>query len=160
VRSLPTSAGFAAALALFAATSATAQLRASNGCRFTSGQSIQFGVYVDGQDAPRHTVTAFEVQCKGTAILLDIPLTANAGQNSGDMLDRKLRHRDGDELRYQLYVDSARTRVWGDGTRGTEVAIMTTRGAVKFVTIYGDMPAGQWGSEGDYDDQIVITVLP
>jgi spore coat protein U-like protein len=76
------------------------------------------------------------------------------------MLNRRLRHRDGDFLRYQLYVDSARTRVWGDGTRGTEAAVMTTRGSNKFATIYGEIAAGQGGTEGDYDDTLVITVLP
>ncbi|HET6264002.1 MAG TPA: spore coat U domain-containing protein, partial [Usitatibacter sp.] len=138
----------------------SAQLRGNHTCKFQGQQSIQFGVYVDGQEAPRHTVTAFQVRCKGTAILFDIPLTAGPGENSGDMLDRRLRHRDGDELRYQLYVDSARTRVWGDGTRGTEAIVLTARTATKVGTAYGEIPGGQGGPEGDYDDTIVITVLP
>jgi len=160
VKSPLTRIAFATVTALFATMPAFAQLRAKDGCKFTNGQSIQFGVYVDGQEAPRHTVTAFQVRCKGTAILLDISLTAGPGANSGDMQHRRLRHRDGDVLRYQLYVDSARTRVWGDGTRGTEPIVLTARTATKIGTAYGEIPGGQGGAEGDYDDTIVITVLP
>jgi hypothetical protein len=67
-------------------------------------------------------------------------LTAGPGENSGDMLDRRMRHKKDPEafLRYQLYVDAARTRILGDGTRGTDVLVFPFTNRTGHV--YAEMP--------------------
>ena len=159
MRSRPTRTAFAAWLALAAATPACAQLI---GCRFQSPPNIAFGTYVDGQLSTLHTTVTLEVRCHGRNAPLAVSITAGPGSNSGDMQDRRMLHKReaGELMRYQLFVDSARTRVWGDGTRGTEAIVVSTPDKKKIATVYAEMPANQGGVEGDYEDRIQITVLP
>jgi spore coat protein U-like protein len=159
VKSLRTSAAVAAVLALFAALPAPAQ-RAPNGCRIGNPDPVRFGDYIDGQTAPSTTTLTIILSCKGNAIYVEAVLTAGPGENSGDMLDRRMRHKKDPEafLRYQLYVDAARTRILGDGTRGTDVLVFPFTNRTGHV--YAEMPGGQSGVEGDYSDMIQITVMP
>ena len=100
------------------------------------------------------------LSCKGNAIFVDAIVTGGPGENSGDMLDRRLRSKRDPEayLRYQLYVDTARTIVFGDGTRGTSGLVFPPENRTKH--IYAQIFGGQSGVEGDYDDMVVITVMP
>ena len=159
MKSLRISAVLAAVLALFAAMPAMAQ-RAPNGCRIGNPGNISFGEYTDGQTGPALAIITLILSCKGNAIYVDAVITAGPGENSGDMLDRRLRHKKDPDayLRYQLYVDAARTRILGDGTRGTEVLVFPFTNRTG--QIYGEMPGGQSGVEGEYGDMIQITVMP
>jgi hypothetical protein len=63
-------------------------------------------------------------------------------------------------LNYNLYLDSARTSIWGDGTGGT--IDFTDTAAVLFsktATIYGRVPAGQDAGTGNYSDSLVATIV-
>jgi len=160
VKSLPTSAVLAAALTLFATLPAWSQLRGPNGCRIGNPGGIGFGSYTDGQTTPVRSALTIVLSCKGDATIVDAVVTGGAGENSGDMLDRRLRGKKNPDvyLRYQLYVDSARTRVFGDGTRGTEGLVFPPTNRTK--QIFAEMPGGQSGPEDDYSDMIMITVMP
>ena len=150
----------AALLTLAATLPAPAQIRLKDKCKISNPQDIAFGTYVDGQTSPAHSALVIVVTCKGEAINVDAVLTAGPGENSGDMLDRRLRHKHdaAEYLRYQLYVDTARTRVWGDGTRGTEAIVLGNTNRTGHA--YAEIPGGQSGIEGEYSDRVVITVLP
>ena len=160
MKSLCISAALAAVLTILAPVPAEAQLRAPNGCRIGNPEGVAFGAYTDGQTTPALSALSIVLSCKGNAIYVNAVVTGGPGENSGDMLDRRLRAKKNPDayLRYQLYVDSARTRVFGDGTRGTEGLVFPPTQRTQH--IYAEMPGGQSGPEDDYSDMIMITVLP
>ncbi len=60
-----------------------------------------------------------------------------------------------DYLVYQLYDNTGRTTVWGNGSGGTATISMNSSGTA---TIYGRLPAKQNVSAGAYADTILVTV--
>jgi spore coat protein U-like protein len=160
VKSPRTSAALAAAVMLAVALSAQGQIRGKDSCRISNPAGIPFGDYLDGQAAPALSSMAIVLTCKGDATYVDAVVTGGPGENSGDMLDRRMRGKKNPDvlLRYQLYIDPARTRVFGDGTRGTEGIVFPITQRTQH--LYGEMPGGQSGPEDGYSDTIVITVLP
>ena len=63
-------------------------------------------------------------------------------------------------LRYNLYVDAARQRVWGDGDSGGTARIAGQSDGRKAVTytIYGRIHDGQRMRTGRYYDSVKVTV--
>jgi spore coat protein U-like protein len=63
-------------------------------------------------------------------------------------------------LRYNLYVDAARRRVWGDGESGGTARIRGESDGRKAVTytIYGRVPDGQSVRTGRYYDSVKVSV--
>lgn len=59
-------------------------------------------------------------------------------------------------LTYNLYLDAARTSIWGDNTGGSSHG-GSYPGSTS-VTIYGRIPSGQDAWSGSYTDSIVATV--
>jgi spore coat protein U-like protein len=59
-------------------------------------------------------------------------------------------------LDYNLFVDAARTMVWGDASAGTAVA--TGNAASASHVAYGRIPARQNVHAGSYSDTITVTV--
>jgi spore coat protein U-like protein len=130
-----------------------------HGCLFEVIAAFDFGYYDDSSPTSSLTTATFRIKCTGIG---NANATFSAGPSAatGDLQDRRLRGPDGDELRYQLFTNSARTTVWGDGTRDTSAIVVTQNGAFKDVTVYGELFAGQSGEIGVYGDNIVVTVLP
>lgn len=65
-------------------------------------------------------------------------------------------------LRYQLFRNSARTLNWGN-TSGTDTVTGTGTGTGQFLTIYGQIPAGEFsfpgpGIPGTYTDSVIATL--
>jgi spore coat protein U-like protein len=61
-------------------------------------------------------------------------------------------------LRYNLYLDAARTIVWGDGSAGTSVDVANPAPInLKTLPVYGRIPPGQDAAAGTYSDTIVVT---
>jgi spore coat protein U-like protein len=61
-------------------------------------------------------------------------------------------------LNYNLYLNAARTQIWGNGSGGTSVyngnnIRNTTR------TVYGRIPPAQDAATGSYSDNIIATVI-
>ena len=65
-----------------------------------------------------------------------------------------------DSLRYNLYLDSLRTQIWGDGTAGTEVytANAQPNGKTVIVPVFGRVFPGQDVADGIYLDSLVVTL--
>lgn len=63
-------------------------------------------------------------------------------------------------LNYNLFLNSARSTIWGDGTGGTSLV----SGSIGLLllpnnhTIYGRIPGGQNLASGSYSDTITVTV--
>lgn len=81
------------------------------------------------------------------------------GGNSGDVKARTMTTSSGSGVvNYQLYLDSALSQPWGDGTRDTGRATGTGTGALQALTIYGSVPVQATPSAGVYSDTITATV--
>jgi spore coat protein U-like protein len=84
----------------------------------------------------------------------------SASPGYGSYRERTMMGPRGTVLRYNLYVDAARRRVWGDGDSGGTARITGQsdgRKAVSF-TIYGRIPDGQSVRQGSYRDSVKVSV--
>ena len=66
-----------------------------------------------------------------------------------------------DKLAYNLYLDSARTRMWGDGALGTSVYVDLDppKDSAIGVPVYGRIPARQSVAEGRYADNLMVVMI-
>lgn len=83
------------------------------------------------------------------------PFVSLDAGNNGTFFPRGMSNAPGDSLlEYNLYLDPARTIVWGDGS----VASITVSNGIDPLTVYGRIPAGQAVAEGAYYDAIGVIV--
>ncbi len=120
-------------------------------CELRNVTSVNFGVYDVFSSVDDDSTGSVRVRCTPSTIPYTLKLSAG---NSGRFSQRVLTSA-GDRLNYNLYMDAARTRIWGDGTDGSSVESGNTR---KTFTIYGGLPAGQDPTVGAYSESIVILV--
>jgi len=81
------------------------------------------------------------------------------GGASGNVAARQMaRSGGGGTVNYQLYVDSAHTSAWGDGTSGTAMAPGTGTGNQQVLNVYGVVPAQTSPVPGSYSDTITATI--
>ena len=128
-----------------------------------SATGVAFGNYSPLQTTATTSTGTVVVSCSATGaggtvtLLFDL----SAGM-SGSYSPRKM-FSGTHTLTYNLYLNTAHTQIWGDGTGGT-AAISTTltvtprRAAQARQTVYGMIPSGQDVAAGSYSDTIVVTV--
>ncbi len=121
---------------------------------------VAFGEYVASDPQPLDTLGTIRVQCRsnqtpGGAYRVEID-----GGSSGDPASR-LMLSGSNRLAYNLYVDAARMRIWGDGTGGTEAVarLVTQHPQRDFLPIYGRVPVLQNAPPGSYSDALVVTLI-
>jgi spore coat protein U-like protein len=122
-----------------------------------AASSLAFGRYPPGAAAPTDSTAMLTVTCTTASAS---PLTVHATiALAATAPVRQVRVRS-HALRYQLYVDAARTVPWGDGNAGTAILAATglvSRGSPfrQQVTVYGRLLARQKDAAvGSYTDQI------
>lgn len=65
----------------------------------------------------------------------------------------------GSTLDYNLYIDAARSSIWGDGSSGTSHYSATLALPIlNTLTVYGRVPAAQDISAGSSSDTVVVTI--
>jgi spore coat protein U-like protein len=62
-------------------------------------------------------------------------------------------------LNYNLYMDAARTVVWGDKSSGTSNYTALLAALPVTLSVYGRIPARQNAKAGNFADTVVITLL-
>jgi spore coat protein U-like protein len=137
-----------------------ASLSAAVACTVTTAGS-PFGTFNAIDNLERDTLAAVQINCTGTpgdAATYTIILSTGMGSYS----NRQLRS-GASLLRYELYSDSAKTQIWGDGTNGSttvsDTLPLTTSSAFRSYTIYGRIPSGQQlAAVGSYQDSISVQV--
>lgn len=128
-------------------------------CAFASHTPVSFGAYDVLAKTPLDsagTVTLLCTQVRpGDTVTLE--LSPGAG---GSYTPRRLSGRGDTALRYNLYLDASRTRIWGNGTGSTgRYGPVAPRSGVPLVlTIYGRVPPHQPVRSGTFSDAIVLTV--
>lgn len=144
-------------LALLAAAAALAPSRALGvpTCSFGVAGALSFGVYDPLAATPTDSSSTMSYRCpKGQPVQISL----DAGL-AGSFAARALTLGT-ERLLYNLYLDAARTIVWGDGTGGSQSGPgVTTHGAGGTTTVYvfGRIPAGQDVAAGTYGDTIRVT---
>lgn len=127
-----------------------------------SASGVSFGTYDPLSASDTQVTGTVTVSCAEIASLLvsyDIELTTGG---SGTYFSREMAA-GSHTLEYQLYTDSARTTVWGDGSGSTGVVhdsylvYVTTH--TEDYPVYGTIPAGQMVAPGSYADSITATVI-
>jgi spore coat protein U-like protein len=145
-----------AALALAAV--AAPGLASAQTCSFTLGPSaMAFGVYDPGATAPTDTTGSFTYTCSSARAR---PVEIWLSTGNGGSFNPRAMSKGADTLAYNLYSDSTRSTIWGDGTGGfasvNSVPTGSAHGAS--LTVYGRIGAGQWVAPGAYSDTITVTL--
>ena len=121
---------------------------------------MTFGVYdgvvANASNALEATATVISTCTSGVEALITMNAGASAGSGTADAPVRRMTAGPGKYLDYQVYSNVARDRVWGN-TVPTGVALNGT-GVSQSLTIYGSIPSAQVVPEGDYSDQIYVTI--
>lgn len=129
-----------------------------------SASGVAFGVYDPLAPAALDTTGTVQVTCTSTTpphVTYEVQL--DTGQ-TGSFAPRAMTSGTG-QLTYNLYIDAARSAVWGDGTGGTTVVTadynLTPPGSTQTdtYTVYGRAAAGQLVTAGSYLDTITVTLV-
>ncbi|MBD3828778.1 MAG: spore coat protein U domain-containing protein [Stenotrophomonas sp.] len=129
----------------------------------TSASGVAFGTYPPFSASPTDSTGTVTVTCTPllAGLLVSYTIALSTG-SSGNYASRSMSS-GVSTLQYQLYTDSARSTVWGDGSAGTatisdsyllDLLVPKTRN----YTVYGRIPALQPASPGAYGDTIMVTV--
>ena len=118
---------------------------------------VNFGDYDTLSAAPRDATGKINVTCDA-----GLPFTVKLGQ--GETPGRSFNPRElgaaskRDSLQFNLYRDSARQEIWGDGTGNTFVVTGIGTGNPIPLTVYGRIQPRQHVPAEDYSDQINVIV--
>lgn len=120
-----------------------------------SATGVAFGAYDVFAPAPTDSTGSVVLECDPA----EKNITITLGPGTGTFATRTLR-RGAETLGYHLYLDAARTTVWGDGSAGTSTVFIRNPRPNRptEVTIFGRIPAAQDVSVGAYSDTIIVTV--
>jgi spore coat protein U-like protein len=142
-----------AAVCLVGATNAAAQLAPS--CTI-SVVSVAFGTYNVFTVPPADSAGSVTFRCNSAAANISVTLSKGASSTFTPRTMTQV----GEALGYNLYLDAARTSVWGDGTGGTSTYTDANPPNNQNVTvpIYGRIPAGQDVCAGLYSDTVLATI--
>jgi spore coat protein U-like protein len=131
---------------------------ASPRCGVVSTVSVGFGAYEAGHSKPVDSAgsVAFECEDVGTNDMIAIEISRS---RSGSFQPRAMSG-PSPNFEYNLYLDAARTVVWGDGSAGTSVyRVRPVSGRTFSVPIYGRIPPRQNVRAGRYSDVVIVTLM-
>jgi spore coat protein U domain-containing protein, fimbrial subunit CupE1/2/3/6 len=134
-----------AALVSSLALSGTAQAA----CTISAGGAVSFGNYDWTFATPTDTVGSMTYTCTSAALVF-LSTGSSGNYTTRTMLSGV------DVLNYNLYVDAARTQVWGDLFNGGTISVAPA-GVPARLDVYGRIPAGQNVPTGSYTDSITVT---
>lgn len=136
-------------------TNATAQFSVTativKGCS-TSATNLAFGNYTGVVNTSTSTVSVNCTSGTGYTVGLSTGLTTGAS-----VTNRSMTGPGSALLHYGLYTNSGRTINWGN-TSGTNWVAGTGNGSAQPLTVYGQIPAGQYATPGSYTDTITVSV--
>jgi spore coat protein U-like protein len=124
-------------------------------CNILVASTLAFGRYDPISPAPLDSSAQLQYRCPpGQPVRISI----DAGQ-SGTFAARELRN-GAEVLRYNLFLDAARTRVWGDGSGGSSIGplVVSMAAGVNTAWVFGRIAAGQDVSPGAYADTLSVTL--
>jgi len=115
-------------------------------------QGVSFGEYNSVTGASVDGVGYINLSCDSPANV-DVSLsTGSSGTYSARTMSST-----GSDMQYNLYTDSGRTAVWGDGTAGSSTVALSVTSS-EDISVYGRIAPVQNLPAGSYSDVIVVTV--
>ncbi|MBD8735072.1 Csu type fimbrial protein [Sphingomonas sp. CFBP 13706] len=131
---------------------ATAAPAAAASCS-VSPQQLSLGRYDPFASAPQDAVTSIAISCDvETSVVIAI------GPGNGDYGARTMTG-GAQALLYNLYIDPAHSRVWGDGTNGSSTVSSTAVATSTAIPVYVRAPARQTQLKpGSYSDILWVSI--
>ena len=126
-------------------------------CSYVAAAGVSFGSYDVFAGGPTDSAGSVSYSCMGGAT---VTITLSIG-NAPSYNPRRMLRAGGGQLSYNLYLDAARTTIWGDGAGGVTAQygpIMPADGVTVVVPIFGRIPAAQDVPVGVYTDSITATI--
>jgi spore coat protein U-like protein len=120
-----------------------------------STTSVSFGAYDVFNAAPRDSTGNVVFNCNRRD-----PITIVLDRGGAPSFNPRRMLKGSEPLNYNLYLNAARTIIWGDGSGGTQVYsdARPRRNQNVIVTIFSRIPAGQDVSSGSYTNTITATI--
>jgi spore coat protein U-like protein len=134
---------------------------ADAGC-WVSTSGIAFGAYDVIFDRPRDSTAVIRLGCHDEGPQ-EVRLGLGPSAVSGTVFSRRLaRVGGGGSLEYNLFMDPARSLVWGEDASGGPAlrVVVPGRDAPQQVLVYGRVFGGQEPRPGQYTDSVAISILP
>jgi spore coat protein U-like protein len=130
--------------------------RVEAACTITVSSGVSFGTYNIFGGTPLDSTGQLSWRCS----FFTFPTVRITLTKGGSTTYNPRRMRSGSEtLNYNLFTDSARTVVWGDGTEGTAAYSRQYPGwGLITVSVYGRVPAAQDAAVGNYTDTVTVVV--
>jgi spore coat protein U-like protein len=132
---------------------------------FLDGASVMaFGTYDSMNDTPLDVQGRVSYRCTphgGSGGAQRGPLVVQISMTQGHSASfNRYMFGNRDRLRYNLYLDSQHSRVWGDGTGGSSIysAQAQPNNKVVVVPVFGRLFAGQDVAGGMYLDDLIVTL--
>ena len=124
-----------------------------------SGTTLNFGSSIDplATATPLDATSTLSVQCTNTTPYT-VALSAGANAGGASNFASRTMKSGSNALGYQLYLDSGRASVWGDGTSSSSTLGGTGTGSAQTLTIYGRLPSLANVVPGSYTDTVTVTV--
>jgi spore coat protein U-like protein len=116
-----------------------------------STQSVNFGSYDVFSNSSLESTGNISINCDSTA-----SYTISLSSGSGTFSDRTLTF-SSYQLSYNLFIDAARTMIWGDGSGGAS-AVSGMASTTANHIVYGRVPARQNAYVGNYNDNVNVTI--
>jgi spore coat protein U-like protein len=126
-------------------------------CSFVNIVGVNFGLYDVFNSAPTDSIGSITYKCTDVGqsiITIDLDRGNSSTYNPRQMLQGS------EALNYNLYLDGARTVIWGDGTSGTSRygPLNPPDNVDVTLSIHGRLSARQNVRAGTYRDTIRITI--
>ncbi len=125
-----------------------------------SATPVTFGSYNVFSVSPLDTTGTVTVNCNETPAPT-VRISIGPSPNSGGFNPRAMKLTTGSELLlYNLYTDSNRTYIWGDGSGNTSIVrkrVFKNNPSVN--TIYGRIPPIQNVVAGSYKETLTVTII-
>jgi spore coat protein U-like protein len=136
------------------------ELRAAVACE-VSTSGTPFGSFDVISNEPRDTLASITISCTGK-LGESAHYTIALSPGTNPSAARAMRS-GANQLRYNLYSDSAHRQIWGDGTSGSSTVsgtlTISASPTTRAFTVYGRIPNGQQVAQaGDYMDYISVLV--
>ncbi len=138
-------------LLLCALALAAAQPAAAQTCRNVSTTPVSFGSYNVFSPTPLDAAGSISYQCPAVlSPVISLSTGASGSYNPRQMTGLCA-------LQYNLYLDAARTVIWGNGSSGTSV-LNAPSGGNMTVSVYGRVFPLQDVAVGSCSDSVVVTI--
>jgi spore coat protein U-like protein len=127
---------------------------AANSCTVRA-LPVSFGAYDRLTTTDLTALGSITVTCTAAG---QITIYLSSG-GSGGFFPRRMTAAGNTTLNYNLFMDQPGSRIWGDGTGGSQTLTATSAAGAASFQVFGRIPAQQSQAKvGSYSDTIMVTV--